>query len=200
MRKYPNAIEFASSAYSHCYFPVTPERDWKWQIEEWRNVFSSIFGKSQLKKVKGFWLPEMGVPSYGDKLANLIKILRDFGYDWLILPIFAVKDYQKLTYEQRIFLIVKPHKLRINNKEIIFVFSAPYYFIDQQAGVSTSYIYEQCLKASEFSKNKPALIITASDGESGNVMMNEFFPKTFTKFHTKVKDDKVSSILVSEFL
>jgi uncharacterized tellurite resistance protein B-like protein len=53
----------------------------------------------------------MGVPSYGDKLANLIKILRDFGYEWLILPIFAAKDYHKLTYEQRISLIVKPHSL-----------------------------------------------------------------------------------------
>jgi len=198
--KYPNSIEFAGSAYSHCYFPITPERDWKWQIEEWQNVFSSIFGKNQLKKVKGFWLPEMGVPSYGDKLANLIKILRDFGYEWLILPIFAVKDYNKLTYEQKISLIVKPHKIRIKDQEISVVFSAPYYFIDQQAGASASYIYEQCLKASEFSKNKPALVITASDGENGNVMMNEFFPQTFTDFHTKVKDDKVSSILVSEFL
>jgi len=200
LREHPNAIEFAGSAYSHCYFPVTPERDWKWQIEEWQNVFSSIFGKNQLKKVKGFWLPEMGVPSYGDKLANLIKVLRDFGYEWLILPIFAAKDYHKLTYEQKISLIVKPHKLRINEQEITVVFSAPYYFIDQQAGASASYIYEKCLEASKFSNDKPALIITASDGENGNVMMNEFFPQTFTEFHTKVKDDKVSSILVSELL
>jgi hypothetical protein len=56
------------------------------------------------------------------------------------------------------------------------------------------------LKASEFSKDKPALVITASYVENGNVMMNEFFPQTFTEFHTKVKDNKVSSILVSEFL
>jgi len=200
LRNYPNAIEFAGSAYSHCYFPVTPERDWRWQIEEWQNVFSSIFGKSQLKNVKGFWLPEMGVPSYGDKLANLIKILRDFGYEWLMLPIFAVKDYHKLTYEQKISLIVKPHRLRVNNQEITVVFSAPYYFIDQQAGASASYIYEQCLKASAFSKDKPALIITASDGENGNVMMSEFFPQTFTDFPTKIKDNKVSFILISEFL
>jgi len=200
LNKYPNSIEFAGSSYSHCYFPVTPERDWRWQIEEWQNVFSSIFGKNRLKKVKGFWLPEMGVPSYGDKLAKLIKILKDFGYEWLILPIFAVKDYHKLSYEQKISLVVKPHKVKINDQEITVVFSAPYYFIDQQAGVSASYIYEQCLKASEFSKDKPALVITASDGENGNVMMNEFFPQTFTEFHTKIKDDKVSSMLISEFL
>jgi hypothetical protein len=153
-----------------------------------------------LKKVKGFWLPEMGVPSYGDKLANLIKILRDFGYEWLILPIFSLKNYEKLSFEERVKIFSRPWKLSINNQEITVFFSAPYYFLDQQAGVSAAYIYEQCLKAKKILDNKkPALIITASDGENGNVMMNEFFPQTFTDFHIKVKDEKVSSILISEF-
>jgi len=200
LRKYPNSIEFAGSAYSHCYFPVTPERDWRYQIREWQNVFESLFGKNQLKKVKGFWLPEMGVPSYGDKLANLIKILRDFGYEWIILPIFSLKNYEKLSFEERVKIFSRPWKLSINNQEITVFFSAPYYFLDQQAGVSAAYIYEQCLKAKKILDNKkPALIITASDGENGNVMMNEFFPQTFTDFHIKVKDEKVSSILISEF-
>jgi len=201
MKKFPNSIEFAGSAYSHCYFPVTPERDWKWQVREWQNVFSSLFGKGELKKVKGFWLPEMGVPSYGDKLVNLIKVLRDFGYEWLILPIFSVKDYEKLSYEKRVKIFCKPHKISVNNQEIIAVFSAPYYFLDQQAGVSAEYIYSQCLKAKEiFDENKPCLVITASDGENGNVMMNQFFPETYTQFFTKFKNQEVSSILVSEFL
>ena len=61
----------------------------------------------------------MGVPSYGDKLAKLIKVLRDFGYEWLILTIFAVKDYHKLSYEQKISLIVKPHKVKISDQETV---------------------------------------------------------------------------------
>lgn len=62
MKKYPSAIEFAGTSYSHCYFPVTPEHDWPYHIEEWRNLFKRLFGNKELEKVKGFWLPEMGVP------------------------------------------------------------------------------------------------------------------------------------------
>jgi len=201
IKNFPKSIEFAGTAYSHCYFPVTPERDWKWQIREWQNVFSSIFGKNQLKNIKGFWLPEMGVPSYGDKLRNLIKILRDFGYEWVILPIFSLANYEKLSFEERIRYFSKPYKVSVNDQEIIVFFSAPYYFLDQQAGVTANYIYTQCLKAKEIlGGNKPALIITASDGENGNVMMNQFFPETYTDFFSKFKDSKVSSILVSDFL
>ncbi|MEM5875189.1 MAG: hypothetical protein QXW01_00875 [Candidatus Aenigmatarchaeota archaeon] len=201
IKNFPKSIEFAGTAYSHCYFPVTPERDWKWQIREWQNVFSSIFGKNQLKNIKGFWLPEMGVPSYGDKLGNLIKILRDFGYEWVILPIFSLANYEKLSFEERIRYFSKPYKVSVNDQEIIVFFSAPYYFLDQQAGVTANYIYTQCLKAKEIlGCNKPALIITASDGENGNVMMNQFFPETYTDFFSKFKDSKVSSILVSDFL
>jgi len=201
IKNFPKSIEFAGTAYSHCYFPVTPERDWKWQIREWQNVFSSIFGKNQLKNIKGFWLPEMGVPSYGDKLRNLIKILRDFGYEWVILPIFSLANYEKLSFEERIRYFSKPYKVSVNDQEITVVFSAPYYFLDQQAGVTANYIYTQCLKAKEIlGGNKPALIITASDGENGNVMMNQFFPETYTDFFSKFKDSKVSSILVSDFL
>ncbi|MCX8190677.1 MAG: hypothetical protein N3D78_00580 [Candidatus Aenigmarchaeota archaeon] len=201
LRKFPDSIEFAGSAYSHCYFPVTPERDWKWQIREWQNVFSSLFGKNHLKKVKGFWLPEMGTPSYGDKLSRLIKILKDFGYEWIILPIFSVNDYEKISYEDRVRIFSKPNKISINDQEITTLFSTPYYFLDQQAGMDASYVYEQCLKAKKIlNLEKPALIITASDGENGNVMMNQFFPETYTTFFTKFKDQSVSSILVSEFL
>ncbi len=201
MKIFPNSIEFAGTAYSHCYFPVTPERDWEWQVREWQNVFSSIFGKGHLKNVKGFWLPEMGVPSYGDKLAKLIKILRDFGYEWIILPIFSLANYEKLGFEERVRYFSKPYKISISGQEIIVFFSAPYYFLDQQAGMSASYIYQQCKKAKEIlGGNKPALIITASDGENGNVMMNQFFPETYTEFFTRFKDGKVSSILVSDFL
>ena len=62
LNEFPDSIEFAGSAYSHCYFPATPIKDWELQIKEWRNVFKKIFGLKILRRVKGFWLPEMGVP------------------------------------------------------------------------------------------------------------------------------------------
>ncbi|MEM5883151.1 MAG: glycoside hydrolase, partial [Candidatus Aenigmatarchaeota archaeon] len=57
-----DGIEMAGSAYSHCYFPAIPEEDWNLQVEEWKRTFGRIFGKKILERVKGFWLPELGLP------------------------------------------------------------------------------------------------------------------------------------------
>jgi hypothetical protein len=54
--------------------------------------------------------------------------------------------------------------------------------------------------AKTLNEKKPALVVPASDGENGNVMMNEFFPQTFTPFFTKKLDNKVSSLTISQFL
>jgi len=202
LQKFPKAIEFAGTAYSHCYFPVTPEEDWILQIEEWRETFKRIFGLSELKKVKGFWLPEMGIPGKKELLKKLIKCIKEY-YDWMILPIQSVQSYESLPYEKIIQLVCKPHLLKCLNEEIIVIFRVPTYFIDQQAGCDAKGVYEKCLEAKKiFSKSsdKPALVVTASDGENGNVMMNEFFPNTFLPFFTEMVNEKISSLTVSEFL
>ncbi len=50
MDKYPESIEFAGTAYSHCYFPATPEDDWEFQIEEWMKVFEKLFVSATVQK------------------------------------------------------------------------------------------------------------------------------------------------------
>lgn len=203
LKKYPSSIEFAGTAYSHCYFPVTPERDWKWQVEEWRNTFKRLFGNKALKEVKGFWLPEMGIPGQENKLVKLIKTLKDCGYEWMILPIEAVEGEKEISQEQRIIMTSQPHLLSVKDESIVVVLRARYDFIDQQAGCDAECVYEKCLKAiSLFRKKsrKPALVVPASDGENGNVMLNEFFPQTFIPFFKGKIDKKISSLTITEFL
>jgi alpha-amylase/alpha-mannosidase (GH57 family) len=200
--RFPNCIEFVGTAYSHCYFPATPEEDWKLQIEAWRETFKKIFGQNELKKIKGFWLPEMGVPGREEALSKLIKNVKEY-YDWIILPVQSVQGYESLSYEEVIKLVCKPHLLQAGNEEIFVIFRAPTYFIDQQAGCDANLLFEKCLEAKRiFSKasDKPALIVTASDGENGNVMMNEFFPQTFVPFFKEKIGKEVSSLTVTEFL
>jgi hypothetical protein len=201
LREFPGCIEFAGTAYSHCYFPATPEEDWKLQIEAWRETFKNIFGSNELKKIKGFWLPEMGVPGRQEALSKLIKNLKEY-YDWIILPVQSVHGYESLSYEEIIELVCKPHLLQAGNEEIPVIFRVPTYFIDQQAGCDAELLFEKCLEAKRiFSKvsDKPALIVTASDGENGNVMMNEFFPQTFVPFFKEKIGKEVSSLTVTEF-
>jgi alpha-amylase/alpha-mannosidase (GH57 family) len=202
LNKHPGCIEFAGTAYSHCYFPATPEEDWKLQIEAWRETFKKIFGSSELNKVRGFWLPEMGVPGKEEALSKLIKNVKEY-YDWIILPIQSVHGYERLSYEKAIELVCKPHLLQAGNEEIKVIFRAPTYFIDQQAGCEAKLLFKKCLEAKKiFSRvsDKPALIVTASDGENGNVMMNEFFPQTFVPFFKEKIGKEVFSLTVSEFL
>ncbi|MBU5688580.1 MAG: glycoside hydrolase [Candidatus Aenigmarchaeota archaeon] len=201
MDKYPNAIEFAGTAYSHCYFPAIPEDDWSLQIEEWKNVFAELFGQKHLKKVKGFWLPEMGVPSK-DKLGKLIEVLKDNGYEWMILPIEALKGERQLGFEQRIMITSQPHFIEADGEKFPVIFRVKYDFIDQQAGCDANGIYQKALMAAKifsYKSSKPALVVPASDGENGNVMMNEFFPNTFVPFFSKKYED-VGSMTITEFL
>jgi len=203
LKNYPSHIEFAGTAYSHCYFPVTPERDWEWQVKEWMNIFKKLFGNKAMKDVKGFWLPEMGIPGEENKLAKLIKILKDVGYEWLILPIEAIEGEKEMSQEKRIIMTSQPHLLSVKNESIVVVLRARHDFLDQQAGCDAKCVYERCLKAANlFSKvsRKPALVVPASDGENGNVMMNQFFPETFIPFFKKMDVKEISSLTISQFL
>lgn len=202
LTNYPSSIEITGTAYSHCYFPTTPEEDWIYQIEAWREVFGKLFGKKCLENVKGFWLPEMGVPAFEDKLSELIKAIKEF-YEWLILPMQAVEGYEQLSYEQRIQMACQPHMLEVWNQSIPVIFRIPADFIDQQAGCDVNCVYGKALEATKiFEKvsNKPALILPASDGENGNVMMNEFFPETYLPIFKEKVGHKISSMTVTEFL
>ncbi|MGC8812036.1 MAG: glycoside hydrolase [Candidatus Aenigmatarchaeota archaeon] len=198
-----DGIEIAGSSYSHCYFPATPEQDWNLQVEEWKKTFGRIFGKKYLEKVKGFWLPELGLPAFEDRVYELIKVLEENDYEWMILPLQAVENYENLSYEERIKVACQPHLLKMKDLSLKVIFRFPSYIIDQQAGCNAEEVYKRALQAAKIfrEKNKkPALIVPASDGENGNVMMNEFFPKTFVPIFKEKINEQISSLTVSEFL
>jgi len=201
--EFPCSIEFSGTAYAHCYFPVTPEEDWEPQVDIWRKVFCSLFGSESTGRVKGFWLPEMGVPA-AEKLSGLIALLETTGFEWLILPIEAVNAARALTFEQRVEIFCQPHILRTEKGEITVIFRPKYDFIDQQAGCDANGIYNKCIEAARISEKAgrkcPALIVPASDGENGNVMLNHFYSDTFIPFFREKTDEKVSSMTISQYL
>ena len=202
LNEFPDSIEFSGTAYAHCYFPVTPEEDWESQVDFWRKTFCSLFGSAASKRVKGFWLPEMGVPA-ADKLSVLMRLLKDKGYEWLILPVEAVKA-KPLTYEKHIEIFCQPHFLRAGGEEMTVIFRPKYDFIDQQAGCDANGVYNKCIEAARIlektGRKCPALIVPASDGENGNVMLNHFFSDTFIPFFKEKSDETVSSMTITQYL
>ncbi|MCD6402962.1 MAG: glycoside hydrolase [Candidatus Aenigmarchaeota archaeon] len=200
LKKYPNNLEFAGTAYSHSYFPTTPKEDWELQIIEWKKVFKKLFGQKSLKRVKGFWFPEMGIPGERNGLKDLIRILRENGYEWVFLPPEAIEGFKSLSFEKQIDMCTKPHKLVVGKEEITAFIKVPYYFIDQQAGCDAKCVLSKCKEALRIVKDeRPLIVVPASDGENGNVMMNQFFPETFEPFF-KSNYKNVSSKTLSEFL
>ena len=203
LHEFPDSVEFSGTAYAHCYFPVTPEEDWESQIDLWKKLFSSLFGPESTERVRGFWLPEMGVPS-AEKLDRLVSLLKSRGYKWLILPIEAVKGEKTLTYEKHVEIFSRPHILRTNGGEITIIFRPKYNFIDQMGGCDANGIYNKCIEAARILEKSgttcPALVVPASDGENGNVMMNHFFTDTFIPFFRDKADEEVSSMTITQYL
>jgi len=203
LQEHSDSIEFAGTAYAHCYFPITPEEDWPLQVDEWKKTFTSLFGTEPIKRVKGFWLPELGVPP-AEKMGQLVRLLKDRGYEWLILPMEAVRDYKRFSFEKLVETFAQPHFLNTEEGSITVIFRPRYDFIDQQGGCDANGIYHKCVQASrilERTRRKgPALVVPASDGENGNVMMNQFFPDTFIPFFREKSDNVVSSMTISQYI
>jgi hypothetical protein len=145
----------------------------------------------------------MGVPG-PEKMGRVVKLLKNNGYGWLILPIEAVKADKTLPYERQMEIFSRPHVLRTEGREMTVIFRPRYDFLDQQGGVDANGVYNKSVEAARILEraggNHPALVVPASDGENGNVMMNHFFPDTFIPFFREKLDDKVSSMTVTSYL
>lgn len=211
LAKYPDAIEFTGTGYYHPYFPAIPREDWPAQMSRWREKFKSLFGEQALSKVKGFWLPEMGIPGNEEDLFLLIRNIKKAGYKWLILP--AVENPGACPLESadgtwnRFTLFNEPHTLSATfggeTESITVVVREP--GIDQQSGCGAGGVYDKAnwiIRERENMKAKlsPALLVPTSDGENGNVMMNQFFFDAFTPFYTRFVDSKINSLCVSDYL
>ncbi|NCN22101.1 hypothetical protein GW758_02110 [Candidatus Falkowbacteria bacterium] len=79
-------LELVSSAAYHGFLPLLPEEEIVKQIKENEIILQRFFGSDF--KPKGFFLPEM---SYSSALA---KIVKSFGYDWIILDEISTANKQ----------------------------------------------------------------------------------------------------------
>jgi alpha-amylase/alpha-mannosidase (GH57 family) len=203
---HPEAIEFAGTAYSHCYFPATPERDHKAQILRWRQVFRDLFGEAALGRVRGFWLPEMGMCGEGPEALRLVRLLKECGYEWLILPAAALaapSGWSREQLENRVHtLVVEAGGKR---EEILCAVRDTEMGIRQQSGQDARGCCENALARGRAlaasGADAAALVVPTSDGENGNVMMFEFFPNSFAPlFAEGQRRPEIAFQTVSEYL
>lgn len=87
-----NQLELCSSAKYHALLPLLTPAEMKRQIELNQESLAQYF---DIKKIKGFYLPEM---AYSVKVAKLVK---KFGFKWLILD--SIHSQEKILPEQAYF-------------------------------------------------------------------------------------------------
>ena len=206
LEQYPEAIEFAGTAYSHCYFPTTPERDWEAQIREWQRVFAELFGKDALARVRGFWLPEMGTLGNSEAALRLLRLLKRCGYEWLVLPrsaLYYSPEWSVPEVENR------AHWLEVeaggDREKMLCIVRDTDMGIRQQSGQNADgCINDIRYRAQIFVEKgicKPPLVVPTSDGENGNVMMFEYFSKTFAPlFRGAASYADIAFTTVSQYL
>jgi hypothetical protein len=206
LETYPEAIEFAGTAYSHCYFPATPERDHRTQILRWRQVFGELFGSAALARVRGFWLPEMGMFGDGPEALRLVRLLKECGYEWIILPAAALVHPDRWSREQ---LENRVHTLVIEaggeREEMLCAVRDTEMGIRQQSGQDARGCIDNALERARALAAQggelPALVVPTSDGENGNVMMFEFFPNSFVPLCAEGRQrPEIAFQTVSEYL
>ena len=206
LEKYPETIEFAGTAYSHCYFPATPERDAEAQILEWRRVFAELFGEKALSRVRGFWLPEMGMTGDAAEALRFIRLLKKCGYEWLILPSAALERPEGWSTPE---LENRVHRLVVESggesEEMLCVVRDTDMGIRQQSGQNA----EGCINdiryrgqvLREAGSKVPPLVVPTSDGENGNVMMFEYFKNSFAPlFREGDRHPEIEFMTVSEYI
>ena len=215
LTNYPECVEFAGTAYSHCYFPATPERDHEAQIMTWRQVFADLFGQEALARVRGFWLPEMGMMGNSIEAVRLIRLIKKCGYEWLILPNSALQHptgWQTPELENLVhWLTVEAEGER---ERIPCVVRDTDMGIRQQSGQNTDgcindikyrggVIAQSALLKDKLSEQAsiPPLIVPTSDGENGNVMMFEFFRNSFVPLFSQHQNwSDIGFMTVSEYI
>jgi predicted glycosyl hydrolase (DUF1957 family) len=131
-------IELTGSAAYHVLLPLVSAEEIREQIKENENILRQYFGSDF--RPRGFFLPEMAYS------APVAKIIKEFGYDWIILD--------EISFNGKLGQIDDGSKIYIDENSGLKV-------IFRSRNFSNCYVPD---KLSEFFQNHD-LVITATDAE-----------------------------------
>jgi len=173
--RYRGAVEWLGTLWGHAVVPSTPVPDVQLHLRAWQHQFAATFGWEALSRVRGFSLPEMNLPNHPDVSYELVRALRDAGYQWLLVQEHTVEELDGRQLGER-FL---PRRLVARNSRGD---TAQITALIKTQGSDTKLVgHMQPLSEargqaprSRNGKRLPPLVAQISDGENGGVIMNEF--------------------------
>ena len=172
---YQPYVEWLGTMWSHAVIPTTPLPDIKRHIQAWQHHFASLFGWEALRRVKGFSLPEMGLPNHPDALYTFVKALVDCGYQWVLLQEHTVETLtgQPLPTPHLPHRLVaqSPRGETVAITALIKTQGSDTKLVGQMQPYYEAKTLSRCTLGGV---SIPPLVTQISDGENGGVMMNEF--------------------------
>jgi predicted glycosyl hydrolase (DUF1957 family) len=163
-------IELTGNAAYHPLLPLVPKEEAVRQIKETEEILKDHFGKDF--KPRGFFSSEM---AYGKELAKLIK---EHGYEWLILDEIALNGKLKQV-DYRKHYIDKASDLKV---------------VFRSRKLCSGYVPETVAKLLN-KANAEVIAVTATDGELYGLRHEDHSKK----FENLLKDDRLKTATISEY-
>ncbi|TVP67796.1 MAG: glycosyl hydrolase family 57 [Leptolyngbya sp. LCM1.Bin17] len=185
---YQPHVEWLGTCWGHAVVPSTPVPDLKLHIRAWQHHFASIFGLDALARVRGFSPPEMHLPNHPDLLYAFVSMLKECGYQWLLVQEHTVESLTGHPLTQPHL----PHRLVAKNSAgqvaEITVLIKTQGSDTKLVGQMQPYWEAKTLNPMALGNGRvPPLVSQISDGENGGVMMNEF-PSAFMRSWSEMRD------------
>jgi hypothetical protein len=173
--RYRSSVEWLGTLWGHAVVPSTPVPDVALHVRAWQQEFAAIFGWDALSRVRGFSLPEMNLPNHPDVSFELVRTLRNAGYDWVLVQEHTVEEIDGHGLRERYL----PRRLVTRNSRgetaqitaLIKTQGSDTKLVGHMQPLSEARGLEPRMLGS---RRAPPLVAQISDGENGGVMMNEF--------------------------
>lgn len=199
-KKYQRNVEWLGTMWSHAVVTSTPVPDIKLHMLAWRNHFASLFGMDALRRIKGFSAPEMHLPIHPDACFEYVKVLKECGYEWLMVQEHTIENLDGSGIKRPHF----PHRLVAKNSlgEVleITVLIKTQGSDNKLIGQMQPYYEAKSTGRQEYAgKEIPPFVLQIGDGENGGVMMNEF-PPAYKIAFAEIGTEGVAGLNGSEYL
>jgi predicted glycosyl hydrolase (DUF1957 family) len=165
-------IELTGTAAYHPIIPLIPVGEIKRQIIEHEETVKKHFGNDI--KLRGFFFPEM---AYSPAAA---KIIKEFGYEWVILDEIAVDGKLSEKKASRVYLDANSGLKIVTRSRII----------------SNTYVPDTLCRMIKRGVDEEYVLVTGTDGEIYGLRHQD----PTGEFEKILKQEKIKTVTISEFI
>ena len=90
--RHRRCVEWLGTTWGHAVAPSTPPHDYRLHVKAWQVHFASLFGFEALGRIRGFMPSELALPNHPDVAHELVKTLKECGYQWIIVQEHSVEN------------------------------------------------------------------------------------------------------------